>query len=182
MTMCLNYKVNEEIEWGYRNLLKHYGPAQSSEMIEANNKFKGKMLMGLKEYPRLNLKRAFWRWFIRSTGSGEELILHAANQLVLYTNINKTTSFYRLLGTVRSKTRRVHPRVKRMTTMLYLYLRMYFDRTKKYAFDHLKVEGKSKKVFALDRLFELARKRKISAFKIWMAEAKKLKEAENKKK
>lgn len=101
--------------------------------------------MGLKEYPRLNLKRAFWRWYMSSTGSGEELILHAANQLVLYTNINKTTAFYRLLGTVRSKTRKVHPRVKRMTTMLYLYLRIYVDRIKRYGFDHLKGEGKSQK-------------------------------------
>lgn len=168
MTMMLNYKVNEEIEWGFRNLLKNYGPAQSSEVVEANNKFKGKMLMGLKEYPRLNLRRAFWRWYIRSTDSGNDLILRAANQLVLYTNINKTTAFYRLLKTVRSKVR-VSPKMKRMTTMLYLYLRIYFDRTKRYAFDNMRVEGKSNKIFALDRLFDRARKRRISAFKIWMA-------------
>lgn len=68
-----------------------------------------------------------------------------------------------------------------MTTMLYLYLRMYFDRTKKHAFDQLKVEGKSKKIFTLDKIFDMARKRKISAFKLWMGEARKLRDRDNKK-
>jgi hypothetical protein len=31
---------------------------------------KGKVLMNLKEYPRLNLKRAFWKWYLTTTGAG----------------------------------------------------------------------------------------------------------------
>ena len=111
--------------------MKQFGLQSSHEVAEASLKFKGKMLMGLKEYPRLNLKRAFWRWYLNSTGSGENLFTKTVNQLVLYTNINKTTSFYRLLGTVRSKLIKVHPRVKRMTTMIYLYTRIFFDRNKR---------------------------------------------------
>lgn len=30
MTMMLNYKATEQVEFGFRNILKHYGPAQSS--------------------------------------------------------------------------------------------------------------------------------------------------------
>lgn len=94
------------------------------------------------------MKRAFWRWHISSTESGETNILRAANNLVLYTNINKTTAFYRLLGTVRRNIK-VHPRVKRMTTMIYLYTRIFFDRQKRDAFDRMKYQGKSRKVYAV---------------------------------
>lgn len=67
----LNSKVQDELSWGFRNVIEHYGPAQTREAIESNNKFRGKMLMGLKEYPKMGLKSAFWKWFIRTTGSGE---------------------------------------------------------------------------------------------------------------
>lgn len=180
-TILLNYKINEETEWAFRNLLRSFGPSQT-EKLETNEKMKGKMLLGLKEYPRLNLKRAFWRWYLNSTGSGEELFLKAANNLVLYTNINKTTAFYRLLGTVRSRTKKVHPRVKRMTTMLYLYTRLFFDRTKRDAFDRIKVLGKSRKYHAVDKIVEAARKRKSSALKIWLTEAKRRRDEQNQKK
>lgn len=131
MVMQLHNKALESKEWSFQNFKDHFGSKETLEKIEATTKFKGKMLLGLKEYPRLNLKRAFWRWYLNTTGSGENLFQRAANNLVLYTNINKTTSFYRLLGTVRSRSFKVHPRVKRMTTMLYLYTRFFFDRTKR---------------------------------------------------
>lgn len=137
--------------------------------------------MGLKEYPRLNLKRAFWRWYLNSTGSGENLFNKTVNQLVLYTNINKTTSFYRLLGTVRSKQRKVHPRVKRMTTMFYLYTRIFFDRNKREFFEKFKMCGVSKKFSVAEKLLDCAKKRKISAFKLWLGEAKKRRDEQNKK-
>ncbi len=94
--------------------------------IDANLKLKGKALMGLKEYPRLNLKRAFWRWYLSSTDHGERLFQNAADKLVLYTNINKTTVFYRLFNTVKVRERKVDPKVKRMTVMFYLYTKIYF--------------------------------------------------------
>ena len=137
--------------------------------------------MGLKEYPRLNLKRAFWRWYLNSTGSGENLFNQTVNQLVLYTNINKTTSFYRLLGTVRSKQKKVHPRVKRMTTMIYLYTRIFFDRSKREFFEKFKIVGASKKVSIAEKLVDCAKKRKISAFKLWLQEAKKRRDEINSK-
>lgn len=66
----LNNKLKEKKEWTFRTLLKQFGLSSISEQIDANMKFKGKMLMGLKEYPRLNLKRAFWRWYLNTTDTG----------------------------------------------------------------------------------------------------------------
>lgn len=152
MVMLLRNLSLEKSEWGFNNLKEHYGSKETIEKIEATTKFKGKMLLGLKEYPRLNLKRAFWRWYLNSTGQGDNLFQKAANNLVLYTNINKTTSFYRILGTVRSRLVRVHPRVKRMTTMIYLYTRFFFDRTKREAFQKIKGQGKSKKLNIAEKL------------------------------
>ncbi len=89
---------------------------------------------------------------MNTTGSGDNLFQRAASNLVLYTNINKTTSFYRILGTVRSRQFKVHPRVKRMTTMIYLYTRYFFDRTKREAFQKIKGQGKSKKLNIAEKL------------------------------
>jgi len=76
----------------------------------------------------LNLKRAFWRWYLGATDHGESLFQNASDKLVLYTNINKTTVFYRLMNQIKGKKRKVHPRVKRMTIMIYLYSKIYFQR------------------------------------------------------
>lgn len=152
MVVQLNQKALEEKNWAFSNLKEFFGARETPEKIEASLKFKGKMLLGLKEYPRLNLRRAFWRWYLNTTGSGENLFQRAANNLVLYTNINKITAFYRLLGTVRSRHFKVHPRVKRMTTMLYLYARLFFDRTKRDAFNKIKTQGKPRKLIIAEKL------------------------------
>lgn len=172
MAMLLQNLTLEKKELGFNQLKENFGPNEVAENIEATIKMKGKMLLGLKEYPRLNLKRAFWRWYLNTTGSGDNLFQRAANNLVLYTNISKITSFYRLLGTVRSRLLKVHPRVKRMTTMLYLYTRYFFDRTKREAFQKIRGQGKSKKINLAERIVECARLRKLSALRLWFGETK----------
>lgn len=74
------------------------------------------------------------------------MMLKAAHNLVLHTSINKVSAFYRLLMGIRAPKRYVHPQTKRLTTMLYAYTRIFFERTKKDAFDILllKTQGKSK--------------------------------------
>lgn len=57
MVMLLRNLSLEKSEWGFNNLKEHYGSKETIEKIEATTKFKGKMLLGLKEYPRLNLKK-----------------------------------------------------------------------------------------------------------------------------
>jgi hypothetical protein len=161
MTMLVQSKVNDNQGWCLSKIKDNFANKEAVEKIEATIKFKGKMLLGLKEYPRLNLKRAFWRWYLNTTGSGDNLFQKAANNLVLYTNIHKINSFYRLLGTVRSRMIKVHPRVKRMTTMLYLYTRYFFERSKREAFEKLKGERRTKKMSIAEKLVECAKKRKI---------------------
>jgi len=123
VSVLLNGKIRERQEVAFTKLSAHFGSAPTA--LSSDLKFKGKMLMGLKEYPRLNLKRAFWRWYLTSTGTGENLFQRAADNLVLYTNINKTSSFYRLFSKIKGRKKKVHPRVKRMTVMLYLYSRIF---------------------------------------------------------
>ncbi len=98
------------------------------------------------------MKRAFWRWYLVSTGTGENLFQRAADNLVLYTNINKTTSFYRLFNKVRGKKRRVHPRVKRMTVMLYLYSKMFLERNMREFFEKCKLISSSVKTKAAQKI------------------------------
>jgi hypothetical protein len=105
---------------------------------------------------------------LNTTGSGDNLFQKAANNLVLYTNIHKINSFYRLLGTVRSRVLKVHPRVKRMTTMLYLYTRYFFDRTKREAFQKIKGQGRTKKMNIAEKMIECAKQRTISALRLWV--------------
>lgn len=124
--------------------------------------------MNLKDYPRLNLKRAFWRWYLNSTDTGTSLFQKASDNLVLYTNINKTTAFYRLFETVRAKRRKVNPKVKRMTVVLYLFSKVCFDRAKKEVFEKLKYHGASQKQLLGERLIECSRGRKKEALKIWI--------------
>ena len=93
MSVMLTNKIREKKEQAFKNILLQFGTASTA--VASDMKFKGKMLMGLKEYPRLNQKRAFWKWYLTTTATGENLFQKVSDNLVLYTNINKTTSFYR---------------------------------------------------------------------------------------
>ena len=159
ISVMLNSKIKEKKENFFRNLVTQFGSDSSN--LSSDLKFKGKMLMGLKEYPRLNLKRAFWKWYLTSTGTGENLFQRAADNLVLYTNINKTSSFYRLFNKIKGRKKKVHPRVKRMTVMLYLYSRIFVERSMRDFFEKVKVKGGSVKVKATEKLIECAKKRKV---------------------
>ena len=79
----------------------------------------------MKEYPRQSKKNAFYHWYIKSTIAGTGMLQRAANKLVLDTNINKTTAFYRMFKQLKEKKNVVSPKAKRMTTMLYLYSRVF---------------------------------------------------------
>jgi hypothetical protein len=152
-------KLKGQKEYTFKTILKEFGLSSMSEQLDATMKFKGKMLMNLKEYPRLNLKRSLWRWYLNTTDTGENLFQRAADQLVLYTNINKTTSFYRLFNKVRGRRRVVSPKVKRMTTMLYLYTKIYYDRYMREFFEKFKIVGAAGENRTTENLVECARGR-----------------------
>lgn len=134
------------------------------------------MLLGLKEYPNMNKRQAFQRWYLTTSTTGEQLMLKLANNLVLHTNINKTTAFYRLLHPIKGKKiKNIPPRTKRMTTMIYLYTRLYFERQLKDAFDHIKAQSSSKfKKAQIIQLLEYNLKNKrMQAFLIWLKKSQK---------
>lgn len=93
--------------------------------------------MKLRQYPINKLKRTLYRWFINTTSTGHKLMQKTVNKLVLYTNINKPTALYRLLGTVRHQKRYVHPRMKSLPKILYLYLTIHLDRIQRNALDNI---------------------------------------------
>lgn len=174
ISIMLNSKIKEAKEGAFKNILIQYGT--SSPSMASDQKFKGKMLMGLKEYPRLNLKRAFWKWYLTSTGTGENLFQRVSDNLVLYTNINKTTSFYRLFSKIKGRKKKVPPRVKRMTVMLYLYSRIFVERNMRDFFEKMKVKGGSVKVKATEKLIDCARKRRNEGFKVWFKKMKEMRQ------
>lgn len=176
LSILVNAKLKERKEAAFRTLVTNFSGANSVvDRVSNDLKFKGKMLMGLKEYPRLNLKRAFWRWYLVSTGSGENLFQRAADNLVLYTNINKTSSFYRLFSKIKGRKKKVHPRVKRMTMMFYLYTRIFVERNMRDFFEKIKLKGGSVKVKATEKLIECAQKRRNETFRYWVKQMKTMK-------
>lgn len=175
MSVMLNGLIRERKEMAFKNLIIHHGTSGPS--MASDLKFKGKMLMGLKEYPRLNIKRAFWKWYLITTGTGENLFQKAADNLVLYTNINKTTSFYRLFSKIKGRKKKVHPRVKRMTVMLYLYTRIFTQRHMRDFFEKMKSQGGSVKAKATEKLIECAKKRRNETFKFWFKKMKDMRSA-----
>ena len=108
----------------------------------------------------MNLKRGFWRWYLVTTDVGHNIFQRAANNLVLYTNVNKTTAFYRLFQTVRGNRIKVSPKVKRLMYMLNMFLRNIFNRQQKDAFEKLKQAGVAKEMEAAEKLILCANGRK----------------------
>lgn len=105
---------------------------------------------------------------MNTTDTGETLFQRAADNLVLYTNINKTTSFYRLFNKIKGRRRIVHPRVKRMTTMLYLYTKIFYDRQLREFFEKLKLMGGSRKSKFATNVVESAKSRQLGLVNIWI--------------
>jgi len=67
------------------------------------------------------------------------LLQKVSNKLVLDTNINKTTAFYRMFRLIKGRRKIVSPQMKRMTMMLYLYSRIYVQRQKQEFFEKFKI-------------------------------------------
>lgn len=80
--LMLGFKLKGLKEFAFNSLLRKTSSSQLSTTAHNNNstaitveqgdslKFKGRVLMGLKEYPKLNLKHSFWHWYLNSTDSG----------------------------------------------------------------------------------------------------------------
>lgn len=175
--MLLKFRVKEQYEVGFSELLQIGAPAR----VDVDDKYRGRKLLSLNEHAKTNKRKCFWRWYLNTTGTGDNLFQKAANNLVLYTSVNKTTLFYRLLGTVRERRTNVHPRVKRMMTMLNFYIGIHVHRCLKKGFDQIKLGGKSKRAIALERIILASQRRKRCAIGMWNIEARRRRDELNKK-
>ena len=92
---------------------------------------KGRRLLALKEFPRLNMRRAFWRWYLSQTAVGRQNFQNLADNLVLHTNVNRTTVLYRLKTATFGKKFHVSPMLKRKIVMLTATMKLFFRKHKK---------------------------------------------------
>ncbi len=103
------------------------------EYEEAQVHNKARRLIALKEYSRFNLKRAFWNWYLTTTAKGANLFQKAADNLVLYTNCNRISVFYRLKNATFGRKNEIYinPILRRKIVMLTATLKLYYRKHKK---------------------------------------------------
>jgi len=63
----LTFRIRDDKEFAFRCILKEIKEIGN---IDPSIKVKGKLLMGLKEYPRQSKKNAFYGWYLKSTLAG----------------------------------------------------------------------------------------------------------------
>ena len=161
-------RVNES----FRELWKN-GQILVADQDERNDlKYKGRVLNALKEYPRLNIKRAFWRWYLNATANGLQHFQTAADNLVLYTNCNKITVFYRLLHQVRKSVVHVSLATKRKVQMMMVTLRMVMEKHKREAYNLIKMTSKNKRQKAILQILDISKKKQINCINIWLRKTK----------
>ena len=121
----------------------------------------------LKQTPQLDLPKAFWRWALKSE-VGEAKIAEFANNLTLYTSINKETAGWRLFRIHRlNRRRRVDIKTKRLALVLFFLTKLFADRRLKDAFDQIKNHTAPGRIDVARRIIEMSKKRRQSAFDIW---------------
>ena len=128
--------------------------------------------MALKQYPRLNMKRAFWRWYLSQTAVGKQNFQNLSDNLVLYTNVNRTTVLYRLKTATFGKKFFVSPMLKRKIVMMTATLKLFFRKHKKEIFEKIKESSQGMKKTAVQRMLNATKKKQINCLKVWMRNTK----------
>jgi hypothetical protein len=166
MFHLLNYKMKENKDFAFRNLMK---VDREMKIQEPDLHVKGMLLMGLKEYPRQNKRSAFYSWYLKSTQEGQSLLQKLSNRLVLETNINKTTAFYRLFRPIKGKKTIVSPKIKRFTIAMYLYSRIFVERQKQEFFQKFKIYASKERAMGgiANKIIDCSKKRMREAVDKW---------------
>lgn len=102
--------------------------------------------MKLNPYAQQKLKKVFWQWYLQETDNGMEQFVKLANVIVLYTNVNKTTVFYRLLMNIRDNRKKIPIGIRRTISFINVFTKLFFERAQKSAFDKLKQQLQLKKL------------------------------------
>jgi hypothetical protein len=95
--------------------------------------FKGRVLLNLKYHNRATLKYTLRQWYVNSVVACHNLFSQLVTNLVIYTNINKVSFFYRLQKTIK-RTIIVKPKIKRIAIIIYLFTKNIFTIMKKTTF------------------------------------------------
>ena len=99
---------------------------------------------------------------------GEARIAEFADNLTLYTTINRDTAGWRLFRVHRlSKRRRVDIRTKRLAMVLFFLTKLFTDRRMKDAFDKIKSTVAKGRMDVIRRIIEMSKKKKENAFNMW---------------
>ncbi len=152
-----------------QNIKQASGVKSKADRVNFTLKQKAKILtLAIKEYPHLNLKRAFWKWHFNSR-PGEDLIKEAVDKLVLYTNINKDTAAYRLFRIIKKESQniKVDIRTKRLGLVLFFLTKIAAMRRIRSCFDDLKGFMRQGKIDAAKRILEMAALKRKRAFNHW---------------
>jgi hypothetical protein len=153
----------------FENIKRASGIKSKADRVNFTLKQKAKILtLAVKEYPHLNLKKAFWKWHFNSR-PGEEIIKEAVDKLVLYTNINKDTAAYRLFRIIKeqNKTIRVDIRTKRLGLVLFFLTKVTAIRRIRNCFEDLKGFMRQGKIDAATRILKVAALKRKHAFSHW---------------
>lgn len=159
-------------EEAFRELWRNAHGVFKEEEQTVDLKYKGKVLNGLKEYPRLNLQRAFWKWYLNTTATGLGHFQRAADNLVLYTNCNKTTAFYRLLHKVRENVVHISLATKRKIQMLATTLKLTMEKYKREAYNMVKMASKSVKQKGVKKIIESSKAKQKNCLNLWLRNTK----------
>ncbi len=153
----------------FHKIRESAGVKSKADKVNFTLKQKAKILtLAIKEYPHLNLKRAFWKWNFNSR-PGEERIKEAVDKLVLYTNINKETAAYRLFRIIKEDTKaiKVDIRTKRLGLVLFCFTKIAAMRRIRSSFECIKGFMKKGKVDTAKRILEMAALKRKKAFNHW---------------
>lgn len=165
----LEKQLKNSLSGIFQNIKKASGIKSHADKVNFTLKQKAKILtLAIKEYPHLNLKKAFWKWHFNSR-PGEDLIKEAVDKLVLYTNINKDTAAYRLFRIIKEETKAVKVNIgtKRLGLVLFFLTKISAMRRIRSCFDDIKGFMRKGKIDAAKRILEMAALKRKKAFNFW---------------
>lgn len=91
-----------------------------------------------------------------------------SDNIVLYTHANKENTYYRLFKKAKGRRRKVNPKIKRLTMILCLYTKIFFNRQVREAFEMIKYNGKPQKQIAIENIIDRTNDRKTNGFRHWL--------------
>ena len=170
--LMVKNKMKRATEEGFRQIWKvSYDNAIDTNQ-ESDLRYKGRMLNNLKEYPRLNLQRAFWKWYLTTTATGSQHFIRATNNLVLYTHCNKVTAFYRLLHPIRKNIQPISPAMRKKVVVMNATLKLALRKFKSDAFNAIRLAASTVRQRGALHIIDTIKLKQTKCIQIWLRNTK----------